>query len=106
LAEELAKDLDAEAKAHEVSGLSKGAYGILQVLLAFNAGHGAEGLAVRIADLYEDDATAPRLWQEKEGLRKSLRQQVRGLSKDFGLGNLKEVLEQVEEFALKHFAKV
>jgi hypothetical protein len=42
MAEELAKDLDAEAKAHEGSGLSEGAYGILQVLRAFDAGDGAD----------------------------------------------------------------
>nr|WP_196242078.1 type I restriction endonuclease subunit R [Azospirillum oleiclasticum] len=106
MAEDLAKDLEAEATAHEDAGMSQGAYGILQVLLAFDAGEGADGLAERIATLYEDDATAPRLWQEKEGLRRSLRQQVRGLAHEFGLGNLKEVSEQVEEFALKQFAKV
>lgn len=106
MAEDLARDLEAEAAAHEGTGLSEGAYGILQVLHAFDAGEGAEGLAERIAVLYQDDATAPPLWQEKEGLRKWLRQQVRGLAHAFGLGDLKEVSEQVEEFALKHFAKV
>jgi hypothetical protein len=107
MAEDLAKDLEAEATAHQEAGMSEEAYGILQVLLAFDAGDGADGLAERIAALYADDAAAPPLWQEKEGLRKSLRQQVRGLAHEFGLGNLKEVSEQVEEFAaLKHFAKV
>jgi type I restriction enzyme R subunit len=106
MAEDLAKDLEAEATAHKEAGLLEGAYGILQVLLAFDAGEGAERLAERIAALYGDDAAAPPLWQEKQGLRKSLRQQVRGLVHAFGLGNLKEVSEQVEEFALKHFAKV
>jgi type I restriction enzyme R subunit len=35
-----------------------------------------------------------------------LRQQVRGLAHEFGLKDFKAVPEQVEEFALKHFAKV
>jgi type I restriction enzyme, R subunit len=92
-------------KAHEGTGLSEGAYGILQVLRTFDAGDGADDLALEIEALYRDETTAPPLWQEKEGLRKSLRQKVRGLAHGFGLGNLKEVSEQVEEFALKHFAK-
>ena len=105
LAEELAKDLEAEATAHEEAGLSPGAYGILQVLRSFGAGDGAESLSTQIASLYGDEATAPPRWQEKEGLRKSLRQQVRAIVHSFGLGNLKEVSEQIEEFALKHFAR-
>lgn len=106
MAEELAKDLEAEAKAHEGTGLSAGSYGILQVLRAFGADAGAENLAIRIEGLYTDDATAPPRWQEKDGLRKTLRQQVRGMVYEFGMKDLKAVPEQVEEFALKHFVKV
>jgi type I restriction enzyme R subunit len=105
MAEGLAKDLDAEAKAHEGTGLSPGAYGILQVLRSFDDRDGAEALAIRIADLYSDDRTAPPGWHEKDGLRKSLRQQVRAMAHGFGLGSLKEISEQVEEFAIKHFAR-
>jgi type I restriction enzyme R subunit len=106
IAEELAKDLDAEAKAHEGTGLSAGAYGILQVLKAFGADGEAEDLAIRIEGLYTNDATAPPRWQEKDGLRRTLRQQVRGMAHEYGLKDLKAVPEHVEEFALKHFAKV
>jgi type I restriction enzyme R subunit len=106
MAEELAKDLDAEAKVHEGTGLSAGAYGILQVLKAFGADGGAEHLAIRIEGLYTDDATAPPRWQEKDGLRRTLRQQVRGMAHEFGLKDLKAIPEHVEEFALKHFPKV
>lgn len=104
-AEKLAKDLQAEETAHEGTGLSQGAYGILQVLKSFDGGGQADDLATAIADLYASDENAPPLWQEKEGLRKTLRQEVRRLAHAFGMGNLKEVSEQVEEFALKHFAK-
>ncbi|AWM86795.1 type I restriction endonuclease subunit R [Microvirga sp. 17 mud 1-3] len=106
MAEEMAKDLDAEAKAHEGTGLSAEAYGILQVLKAFGAEGAAEDLAIRIEGLYTDDATAPPRWQEKDGLRRTLRQQVRGMAHEFGLKDLKAIPEHVEEFALKHFAKV
>lgn len=106
IAEALAKDLDAEAKAHEGTGLSAGAYGVLQVLKAFGANGGAEDLAIRIEELYTDDGTAPPRWQEKDGLRRTLRQQVRGMAHEFGLKDLKAIPEHVEEFALKHFARV
>ncbi|MEP9400150.1 type I restriction endonuclease subunit R [Mesorhizobium sp. KR2-14] len=106
MAEDLARDIEAEATAHEGTGLSPGAYGILQVLRSFGTGDGIESLSSQIASLYGDEATAPPRWHEKEGLRKSLRQQVRAMVHSFGLGNLKEVSEQVEEFALKHFARV
>lgn len=104
-AEELAKDLQAEESAHEGTGLSKGAYGILQVLRSFGCGDEAADLAAQIEQLYTNDDSAPPLWQEKEGLRKTLRQRVRALVHAFGVTDLKEVAEQVEEFALKQFAK-
>jgi type I restriction enzyme R subunit len=106
IAEELAKDLNAEAKAHEDTGLSSGSYGILQVLKAFGAQDGAEDLAIRIEGLYTDDATAPPRWHEKDGVRRTLRQQVRIMAHEFGLKDLKTIPEHVEDFALKHFAKV
>ncbi|KJS39991.1 MAG: restriction endonuclease subunit R [Rhodospirillaceae bacterium BRH_c57] len=104
-AEDLAKDIQAEDTAHEGTGLSQGAYGVLQVIASFGEDADGEGLATAIADLYESDDAAPRLWQEKEGLRKSLRQQVRMLANDAGFTALRDLPVQVEDFALKHFAK-
>jgi type I restriction enzyme R subunit len=43
--------------------------------------------------------------RQKFQLRRSIRQKVRVYAHTFGLGNLKELSEQVEEFALKHFAR-
>ena len=106
MAEDLAKDIEAEETAHEGTGLSANSYGLLQVLLSLGGGEGAKNLAIRIEGLYSDDMTTPPYWQEKEGLKKSLRQQVRGMAHKSGLPNLKAVSEQVEEFALKHFAKL
>lgn len=51
LAEDLAHDLEAEAKAHEGTGLSAGAYGLLQVLRSFDAGDGAAEVATRIRSI-------------------------------------------------------
>jgi len=105
MAEGLANDIEAEANAHEGSGMSEGAYGILQVLQSFDAGDGAKGLAMQIADLYCNEATAPIYWQDKPELRKTLRQQVRVMAHAFGLEDLKGVSEQVEDFAIRHFPR-
>lgn len=103
-AEELAKDITAEDAAHVEAGLSPGAYGILQILNGFNSGPEGENLAIRLEGLYTDPVTAPAGWWEKDGLRRSLRQQVRAMAHEAGLTQLREVPEEVEAYALKHFA--
>lgn len=103
-AEELAKDISAEDEAHVEAGLSPGAYGILQILNGFDTGKEGEDLAIRLEELYTDPATAPAGWWEKDGLRKSLRQQVRSMAHLAGLTQLKEIPEEIEAYALKHFA--
>jgi len=104
-AEALAKDLQDEDTAHEDTGLSARAYGILQVLKSFQNGDRPD-LAMDIEQLYASDDIAPPGWQEKEGLRKSLRQQVRHLAHAAGLTDIKTVSEEVERYALKRLAKV
>ncbi len=103
-AEELAKDISAEDGAHVEAGLSPGAYGILQILNGFDTGKQGEDLAIRLEGLYTDPTTAPAGWWEKDGLRKSLRQQVRSMAHHAGLSQLKEIPEEIEAYALKHFA--
>ncbi len=103
-AEELAKDITAEDAAHVEAGLSPGAYGILQILNGFTSGPEGEALAIRLEKLYTDPVTAPSGWWAKDGLRKSLRQQVRSMAHLAGLTQLREIPEEVEAYALKHFA--
>ncbi|CCQ72764.1 type I restriction endonuclease subunit R [Magnetospira sp. QH-2] len=106
VAEELAKDIDAEAKAHKGTGLSEDAYGIMKVLETFlPEGFALDDLtdaARKIEGIYGD---TPPLWQEKAELRKTLRQQVRQMAHELGFGNLKALSEEIEEFALKTFSK-
>lgn len=102
-AEELAKDIAAEDEAHVEAGLTAGAYGILQILTNFGDGTAEEDLAIRLEGLYRSPETAPGGWWEKDGLRKSLRQQVRAMAHEAGLIQLKEIPDQVEAYALKHF---
>ncbi|EJL53917.1 type I site-specific deoxyribonuclease, HsdR family [Rhizobium sp. CF122] len=104
-AEELAKDITAEDAAHVEAGLSPVAYGILQILNGFTSGPEGEDLAIRLEGLYTDPTTAPAGWWEKDGLRKSLRQQVRSMAHLAGLTQLKEIPEEIEAYALKHFAE-
>ncbi|RVI43996.1 type I restriction endonuclease subunit R [Sinorhizobium meliloti] len=103
-AEELARDIAAEDAAHVNAGLSSGAYGVMQILTSFGAADGAEDLAIRLEGLYTSPETAPNGWWEKDGLRKNLRQQVRSMAHLAGLTQLKEIPDQVEAYALKHFA--
>ncbi|WP_062231817.1 type I restriction endonuclease subunit R [Aureimonas sp. N4] len=102
-AEELAKDITAEDGAHAEAGLSPGAYGILQILKGFTSAPAGEDLAIRLEGLYTDPVTAPAGWWEKDGLRKSLRQQVRSMVHVAGLTQLREIPEEVEAYALRHF---
>ncbi|MEW9537556.1 HsdR family type I site-specific deoxyribonuclease [Agrobacterium radiobacter] len=104
-AEELAKDITAEDAAHVEAGLSPGAYGILQILNGFTSGPEGEDLAIQLEGLYTDPVTAPSGWWQKDGLRKSLRQQVRSMAHLAGLTQLREIPEEVEAYALKHFAR-
>ena len=106
MAEDLAKDLEAEAKAHEGSDMSPEAYGIMKVLETYQpedmASENLAEIAVSLEGIYED---TPPMWHEKTELRKNLRQQVRQKLHEASFGNLKLVSEEVEEFALKAFAK-
>lgn len=102
-AEELAKDIAAEDGAHVNAGLSPGAYGVMQILTSFGAADGAKELAIRLVGLYASPETAPNCWWEKDGLKKNLRQQVRSMAHLAGLTQLKEIPDQVEAYALKHF---
>lgn len=110
MAEELAKDIDAESNAHEGTDLSKNAHGIYRILETFLPDGHADGqsvldLAGHVTGLYENDGSAPILWQDKSELKKGLRQQVRKQAHSFGLENWKEIPDKVEEFAVKHMSK-
>lgn len=107
--EELAKAIEDEDKAHEGSGMSAEAYGVYKILEELGDGANdnvLQELAQDINSLYESYQTAPRLWQDKDQLRKSLRGEVRVKLHSAGLKDFKTITEEIEEFALKHHAKV
>ena len=107
--EELAKDIETEDTAHKDAGMDEHAYRMYKILEAFAAELGDEKpdevLAEDLNALYANDETAPILWQDREQLKKSLRQQVRQTLFQHGYGNMKAVAERIEEYALKHHAK-
>ncbi len=107
--EKLANDIQDEDNAHKGSGLNSEAYGIFKILEELSRGvneNVLQALAREIDGLYANDQIAPRLWQEKDQLKKSLRSEVRGKLHTAGIPDIKAVAEQIEEFALKHRAKV
>lgn len=124
--EVVAKDLQAEDLAYEASGLPENAYGIFKILEAFPApappaeamvaADGSstyadaplkpvEEVALAIDALYASEEHAPPRWQEKEQLRKELRQRVRDIAFRAGFKELREIPARVEEFALKRYAR-
>lgn len=109
-AEDYAKDLLAEDKAHEGSDLNHTEYGLWQVTTSFTPSEmdedNTKALARAAHEIYADDQSAPPLWQDKAELKKSLRQRVRLLAHENGLNDLRGYADQVEDFAIKHLSKV
>lgn len=110
-AQEFAKELEAEAKAHEGSGLSYEAHALLKVVESVigdaASKEAQEALAEEAAALYTDETLAPKLWQAKDGVKKDLRQRVRKAALGLGYDSkqVKELSIEIEEMALKLFAK-
>lgn len=110
-AEDFAKELDAEGKAHEASGISFEEHALLKVIASV-IGDAAndeaqKGMAAKAAEIYTDENLAPKLWQTKDGVKKDLRQRIRrtALGLGFNSKQVKELSIEIEEMALKLFAK-
>ena len=109
--EQYARELEEEATAHEGSGMDAGAYALLRVIEAITgdtvSAKKQKSLAEKASELYMDDVLAPRLWNTKEGLRKTLRQEVRKAAHKLGFNqeHLLELSVQIEEIAVKHYAR-
>jgi type I restriction enzyme R subunit len=110
-AQEFAKELEAEANAHEGSGLSYEAHALLKVVESVigdaASKEAQEALAEQAAALYMDETLAPKLWQTKDGVKKDLRQRVRKAALGLGYNSkqVKELSIEIEEMALKLLSK-
>lgn len=133
---EIARDIEAEDRAHEDSGLNARAYGVLKILEGITGDDGGapvEGsetatvgedrpsyagkrgppqrflrLAEEIDHLYASDEKAPVGWHLKEQLRRELRSDVRhrAYEADFDPDQLPAVVGRVEDYALRHYVKL
>jgi type I restriction enzyme R subunit len=65
-------------------------------------------LAQRVDALYTESETAPAGWHRKEQVKKQLRQSVRleAYRAGFAADVLKDLPSQVEEYAIRHYARV
>jgi type I restriction enzyme, R subunit len=108
-AEQFAKELEAEANAHVGTGMSREEHALLKVIESVSGDltnkQAQQLLAQHCVSLYLDEALAPKLWQTKEGVKKELRQRVRKAAHELGFRQLKELPVEIEEMALKLFAK-
>ncbi len=110
-AEDFAKELDAEGKAHEGSGLSFEEHALLKVIASVigdaASNEAQKAMAAQAVAIYTDENLAPKLWQTKDGVKKDLRQRIRkgALGLGFNSKQVKELSIEIEEIALKLFAK-
>lgn len=100
--EEVARALVEEGSAHLRTGLSPRAHGLLRLIQGFG---GDQALTERIDALYGSDTSAPPYWQDREGIRRELRQQVRRLALDAGLARVSDLAAAVDEHAVRGYAK-
>lgn len=123
-------EMETETRAYEKSGLTPGAYDILQILRAFRYESEATDsseqtkqtqetseqreiqnalkvVASKIEEIYQSDEKAPPGFHLRSELRKDLRATVRRILQPTKLkGWEKELPFKIEEYALKHFIKV
>jgi len=106
--ENIANELNAEEQSYKDSGFDQRAYGLFKLLETFDTKNiiNLEQLTKDIDALYASDQTAPKGWQSREQLRKELRQQVRMKAHEAQVSDFRELPVPVEEYALKHYAKV
>ena len=107
--ENIANELNAEEQSYKSSGLDQRTYGLLKLLEALvtkDSTIDLDRLAQTIDVLYSSSETAPKGWQNRDQLRKELRQQVRLIAHEAGVNAFKDMPVPVEEYALKHYSKV
>lgn len=101
--EGLTGDIQAEQGAHADLGMDENAFSILRIMeaIAPDTGHEAlQAAAIAIGAIYADAATTQPAFAHMEAYLRSLRQQVRRILTEHGIGETKNIREKVEEFAI------
>lgn len=101
--EGLTGDIQAEQGAHAELGMDEHAFSILRIIEAIvpEAEHATlQDAAIAIGAVYADAAATQPAFAHMEAYLRSLRQQVRRILTDYGIGETKTIREKVEEFAI------
>lgn len=101
--EGLTGDIEAEQGAHAELGMDENAFSILRIMEAIvpEIEHATlQDAAIAIGAVYADAATTQPAFAHMEAYLRSLRQQVRRILTEHGIGETKAIREKVEEFAV------
>lgn len=101
--EGLTGDIEAEQGAHAELGMDENAFSILRIMEAIvpEIEHATlQDAAIAIGAVYGDAATTQPAFAHMEAYLRSLRQQVRRILTEHGIGETKAIREKVEEFAV------
>jgi type I restriction enzyme R subunit len=101
--EGLADDIQAEQGAHADLGMDENAFSVLRIMEAVTPDTAHEILqaaAIAIGAVYADAAETQPAFAHMEAFLRSLRQQVRRILTEHGIGETKAIREKVEEFAV------
>jgi type I restriction enzyme, R subunit len=101
--ENLTGDIQAEQGAHADLGMDENAFSILRIMEAITPDTAHEilqAVAIAIGAVYADAASTQPAFAHMEAYLRSLRQQVRRILTEHGIGETKAIREKVEEFAV------
>ncbi|MFN3748936.1 MAG: type I restriction endonuclease subunit R [Sphingorhabdus sp.] len=101
--EGLTGDIETEQGAHAELGMDENAFSILRIIEAIvpDADHATlQDAAIAIGAVYADAAATQPAFAHMEAYLRSLRQQVRRILTEYGIGETKTIREKVEEFAV------
>lgn len=101
--EGLTGDIQAEQAAHTELGMDERAFSILRIIetIVPDANHDVvRDAAIAIGGIYANAAATQPAFAHMEAYLRSLRQQVRRILNEHGVGETKEIREKVEEFAV------
>ncbi|AXB77873.1 type I restriction endonuclease subunit R [Novosphingobium sp. P6W] len=104
--EDLVGGIHAEQGAHAELGMDENAFAILRIMEAIVPDANRPsliGAAVSIGKVYADAAVTQPAFAHMESYLRSLRQQVRRILTENGVGETKAIREQVEDFAINAF---
>ncbi len=105
--EGLTDGITAEQGAHANLGMDERAFSILRIMetASPDTDHATlQGAAKAVGDIYATAQRSQPSWSFMDGYKRELRQRVRRILKDHGVGEAKAIGDEVEEFAINAYA--